>query len=73
MNKLYGRLVTTFLLLLIFSSLPTLLHAQVINPGCDPLDPGCPIDGGLSFLLAAGAGYGIKKIRDSQKRGASGL
>tara|TARA_Y100000590_G_C14989231_1_gene739436 strand:- start:146 stop:313 length:168 start_codon:yes stop_codon:yes gene_type:complete len=26
--------------------------------------PGTPIDGGLSLLLAGGAAYGIKKIRD---------
>ena len=48
--------------------LPVLAMAQV-DPGCDPaLDPTCvPIDGGLSFLIAAGVGYGIKKIRDSRK------
>lgn len=37
------------------------------DPGCEPLDPACPIDGGLSALLAIGAGYGIKKIRDARK------
>ena len=26
-----------------------------------------PIDGGLSVLLAAGVGYGIKKVRDGRK------
>ena len=38
-----------------------------IDPGCDPLDEDCPIDGGLSALLALGAGYGIKKIRQARK------
>ena len=39
-----------------------------LPPGdCDPLDPKCPIDGGLSALLALGAGYGIKRIRDARK------
>ncbi|MDB5222830.1 MAG: hypothetical protein JWN83_1497 [Chitinophagaceae bacterium] len=40
------------------------------GPGCDPaVDPACvPIDGGLSFLIAAGVGYGIKKVRDSRKK-----
>jgi hypothetical protein len=28
---------------------------------------GVPIDGGLSILLAAGVGYGAKKMYDSQK------
>ena len=45
--------------------LPLLAHAQ-IDPACDP-DIGCPIDGGVGFLLAAGIGYGIKKFRRARK------
>ena len=30
-------------------------------------NPNVPIDGGLSLLLAAGAGYGIKKIYNKKK------
>ncbi len=26
-----------------------------------------PLDGGLSFLAAAGAAYGVKRVRDSRK------
>lgn len=33
-------------------------------PPFDPDDPDVPIDGGIGLLLAAGAGYGLKKIRD---------
>ncbi len=33
----------------------------------DPCD-NCPIDGGLSALIAAGVGYGIKKYRDGKKK-----
>ncbi len=73
MNKLYKHLFTTFFLLLIFTGFPSLVHAQIIDPGCDPLDPYCPIDGGIGFLLAAGAAYGLKKIRNSLKKDASGL
>ena len=29
-----------------------------------------PVDGGLSLLLAAGVGYGVKKVRDSRKKAA---
>ena len=36
------------------------LFAQSCNPNV-------PIDGGLSALLVAGAGYGIKKINDKRK------
>lgn len=50
----------------IFSSFlfPFLLHAQggPTDPGADP---NVPIDGGLSILIAAGVGIGVKKIRDN--------
>lgn len=31
------------------------------DPGCDPLDPACPIDGGVALLIAAGVGLGARK------------
>jgi hypothetical protein len=49
-----------------------LVHAQPQD--LDPLDPGgpqsggVPVDGGLVFLLAAGAGYGAKKAYDFRKK-----
>jgi hypothetical protein len=30
-------------------------------------NPNIPIDGGISALLVAGAGYGIKKLNDKRK------
>ena len=33
----------------------------------DPSDTFVPVDGGLSLLLAAGIGYGAKKIKDFKK------
>ncbi len=33
------------------------------DPGLPGNDPDVPLDGGISLLLAAGAVYGIKKIR----------
>lgn len=41
------------------------------DPGCDPLDPYCPIDGGLSLLIAAAVGVGAKKAYDAKKRDSS--
>ncbi|MCW5905835.1 MAG: hypothetical protein KIT64_09595 [Chitinophagaceae bacterium] len=32
-----------------------------------PLDD-IPVDGGLTLLLAAGVGYGAKKLRDNRKK-----
>ena len=46
---------------------PVLVHAQIKDPNCDPLDPACPVDGGVGFLIAAGIAYGIKKMRYSKK------
>ena len=54
---------------------PTYIYAQggPGDPQCDPIDntypdgTPCPIDGGLSALLAIGVGYGIKKARDARK------
>jgi len=34
----------------------------------DPPDDDIPVDGGLSLLLAAGVGYGAKKLRDNKKK-----
>ena len=50
-----------FFLLLIISLSPFLAMAQ--DPGGGP---DVPIDGGLSLLLAAGFGYGVKKYRDKK-------
>jgi hypothetical protein len=34
-----------------------------------PTDPqGVPVDGGLSILLGAGIGYGVKKLNDNRKK-----
>jgi hypothetical protein len=38
------------------------------DAGCDPLDPTCPIDGGLSLLIAAGIGLGAKKAISANKK-----
>ena len=43
--------------------LPSLVHAQ---PVFDDDVNDVPIDGGLSLLIAAGIGYGAKKMRDKK-------
>ena len=41
------------------------LHAQTItDPNAGDPDAGAPIDGGLSLLVAAGVGYGAKKMKE---------
>ena len=68
MKQKWKSLLFTSFLLLILTGMPRLVHAQIINPGCDPLDPTCPIDGGLVLLLATGVGYGIIKFMFTHKK-----
>ena len=42
-------------------------------PPPPPMDPGVPIDGGVSLLLAAGAAYGVKKYREHKKKSGEGV
>ena len=42
-------------------------YAQPPDPGGDPDETPIPFDGGLSLVVAAGVGYGIKKVRDARK------
>ena len=56
--------------LIMFVCSPALVKAQFGDPPCvgpDPQTGECPIDSGLLLLIAAGAGYGIKKVVDSRK------
>lgn len=53
----------TILLLLFLCCFSTVLLAQDCNPAvemCEDID--LPLDGGVGFLLAAGVGYGVKKL-----------
>lgn len=53
--------------LVTLTMLPGISSAQ--TPPEDPGgDPDAPIDGGLSLLVAAGVGYGIKRAKDSRKK-----
>lgn len=62
------RLSTTKLVYLILPFmlflLPALVHAQ---PGFTDDVNDVPVDGGLSLLVAAGVGYGVKKVREKRK------
>jgi len=46
--------------------IPAFIFAQ--PPGFTPHVVDAPIDGGLSLLVAAGIGYGSKKIRMKRKK-----
>ena len=62
--------IVQVLLLLIVLLIPMLLLSQPVgNPyGAGSGDPeSAPIDGGLSLLVAAGVGYGAKKLKERRK------
>ena len=62
----------TLLMIVLIMVLPILSNGQVDPPpgpvGGNNPDTNVPIDGGLSLVLAAGVGYGAKKIRDYNKK-----
>lgn len=66
----YNKLVLKFLFT--FSLFLLTIFVAVADP-IDQSDPinfteAVPIDGGLTLLLAAGVGYGLKKVRDDRKK-----
>ncbi len=60
-----GQIIKVIYLLLVFVSISGILHSQPTDPGSDP---DVPIDGGISLLLAAGVGYGIKELRAKKQK-----
>jgi len=66
MNRIRKKIVN-LVIVSVLSLVPTLSMAQ-IDPGCDPDDPLCPIDGGISLLIAAGIGIGAKRVYDEKKK-----
>lgn len=65
MKTIYPK---TLLIVTILLLMPTIyLLASPSMPGFGR-DAGAPIDGGISLLIAAGIGYGAKKVRDSRKK-----
>ncbi len=58
------KTTTTLCIMFLLFMLPSLLHAQ---PGFGDDVSDVPVDGGLSLLVAAGIGYGVKKIREKRK------
>ena len=66
LKNLFGAFIFTC-----FLFVSSLVAAQCPDaPDCPPVPDGdpdaVPIDGGLTLLLAAGVGYGIKKMRDKR-------
>lgn len=68
MKRICRRFMVSAVLLAGLNVLPIIGIAQPGSGDGDPGDPDAPIDGGLSILVAAGVGYGIKRANDQRKR-----
>ena len=68
--KLNIKSIFTFkvLILILVYFIPTLSHADPLLPDDPGSDPDVPIDGGLSVLLAAGVGYGIRELKKKRHK-----
>ena len=63
MKNKFSIILASCFVIIILLVLPTILHAQPIDPGVDP----APIDGGASIVAAACAGYlARRKLRKQQ-------
>jgi len=60
-----NKVIIQITLLTIVLIMPALLHAQPSFTD-DVVD--APVDGGLSLLVAAGIGYGAKRVRAGRKK-----
>ena len=56
---------SSILLFIAVFSLAEIVEAKTSSPN-DSIN--IPFDGGLTLLLAAGAGYGVKRFRDSRRK-----
>lgn len=61
-NIITNKKIISLLVVLVVLVLPALAQ-----DGFGETEGDVPIDGGLSLLVAAGVGYGAKKIRDKRK------
>ena len=59
-------LLIAVIIICAFMCMPSLVFAGVIDPYCPPTE--APLDGGLTLLIAAGIGYGVKKVYDKRKK-----
>ena len=60
MKRNFSSMLSLLLIGIILLALPSILHAQPIDPGVDP----APIDGGVSIVAAACAGYLARRKKD---------
>ncbi|MEO6670106.1 MAG: hypothetical protein ABIN36_11560 [Ferruginibacter sp.] len=61
MKKIKNYILIPAMLIFLCMMDPLITKAQLpSDPGCDPLDPACPIDGGVCLLIAVAIGIAAK-------------
>jgi len=63
--KSYKQQLLNIAFILLIVLIPTVIFAQ---PGFSDDVDDVPVDGGISLLVAAGIGYGAKKMRDKRQK-----
>jgi len=64
MKTKFKCIVMIAMLIGVINLLPLAAKAQIFGSE----DPDAPIDGGVSVLIVAGVGYGIKKAKENRKK-----
>ncbi len=64
MKNKFSIILPSFLAIIILLVMPSILHAQPVDPGVDP----APIDGGVSIVAAACAGYLAKRKQNHKNK-----
>ncbi len=65
MRVTYKKHIVSLFLVIAVMAFPILAAAQIQGT---PSEPEAPIDGGLSLLVAAGVGYGARKLKEKRKQ-----
>ena len=68
LNQKSGTIKKVMVIVLVLLTVPVVHALAGSGPGGLGVDAGAPIDGGLSLLVAAGVGYGVKKARAARNK-----
>jgi hypothetical protein len=68
MKTNFKRVLVIGIVITCVSLFPAVTKAQPVALGSTLTDPDAPLDGGVSLLIAAGVGYGVKKVNDNRKK-----
>jgi len=70
LNQKSGTMKKVMVIVLVLLTVPVMHALAGSGPGGLGGDAGAPIDGGLSLLVAAGVGYGVKKAKNARAKAA---